>query len=135
MVKGCVGGGRGTHTHTHTQTRCGRHTSTPHTPLGALPAVRLRRRRGAPQPRRVAVARALMSGARTVAVDAMGGDFGPRITVPASIEFLKNNPDCAIILSDYRMPGLSGVDFLKQSRLTHPTSGGLFCLGKWIWNT
>jgi glycerol-3-phosphate acyltransferase PlsX len=39
-----------------------------------------------------------MSGARTVAIDAMGGDFGPRITVPASVEFLKHNPDCRVIL-------------------------------------
>lgn len=38
------------------------------------------------------------------------------------LEVLKLHPDCAIILSDYRMPGLNGVDFLKQSRLTHPTS-------------
>lgn len=39
-----------------------------------------------------------MNGARTVAVDAMGGDFGPRVTVPASVEFLKSNPDCQVIL-------------------------------------
>jgi len=38
------------------------------------------------------------------------------------LDLLKLNPDCAIILSDYRMPGMNGVDFLKQSRLSHPTS-------------
>jgi phosphate acyltransferase len=28
----------------------------------------------------------------------MGGDFGPEVTVPASLECLKNNPDLTLIL-------------------------------------
>ena len=34
----------------------------------------------------------------TIAVDAMGGDFGPKITIPASLKFLKSHPDTNIIL-------------------------------------
>ena len=34
----------------------------------------------------------------TIAVDAMGGDFGPRVTVAASLRFLEETPDAAIIL-------------------------------------
>jgi glycerol-3-phosphate acyltransferase PlsX len=34
----------------------------------------------------------------TIAIDAMGGDFGPQVTVPASIECLKANSDLKLIL-------------------------------------
>ena len=34
----------------------------------------------------------------TIAVDAMGGDHGPRVTVPASLRFVEDTPDGAIIL-------------------------------------
>ena len=34
----------------------------------------------------------------TVAVDAMGGDTGPAVTVPASIAFLEETPDAAVVL-------------------------------------
>ena len=34
----------------------------------------------------------------SISVDAMGGDFGPKITVPASLNFLKSNPDATITL-------------------------------------
>ncbi len=34
----------------------------------------------------------------TIAIDAMGGDFGPQVTVPASIECLKANLDLKLIL-------------------------------------
>jgi glycerol-3-phosphate acyltransferase PlsX len=34
----------------------------------------------------------------TIAVDAMGGDYGPKITVAASLRFLEETPDAAIIL-------------------------------------
>ena len=33
-----------------------------------------------------------------IAVDAMGGDFGPPVTVPASLAFLDGHPDVAIVL-------------------------------------
>lgn len=34
----------------------------------------------------------------TISIDAMGGDFGPEITVPASLECLKSNLDLKLIL-------------------------------------
>jgi phosphate acyltransferase len=34
----------------------------------------------------------------TIAVDAMGGDYGPRITVGASLRFLEETPDARIVL-------------------------------------
>lgn len=34
----------------------------------------------------------------TIAIDAMGGDFGPQITIPASLECLKADPELKLIL-------------------------------------
>jgi len=34
----------------------------------------------------------------SISVDAMGGDFGPKITVPASLNFLQSHPDASITL-------------------------------------
>lgn len=34
----------------------------------------------------------------SIAVDAMGGDFGPAVTVPASLAFLNSHPDAALLL-------------------------------------
>ena len=34
----------------------------------------------------------------TLAIDAMGGDHGPVVTVPAALDFLRHDTDCAIIL-------------------------------------
>ena len=33
-----------------------------------------------------------------IAVDAMGGDFGPSVTVPASLAFLDNHPEASVLL-------------------------------------
>src|SRR4051812_12152549 len=33
-----------------------------------------------------------------IAVDAMGGDVGPAVTVPASLAFLEGHPEAAVIL-------------------------------------
>lgn len=33
-----------------------------------------------------------------VAIDCMGGDFGPRVTVPAAVSFLSENPESRVIL-------------------------------------
>lgn len=33
----------------------------------------------------------------TLAVDAMGGDFGPRVTIPATLVILKNSPQLSVI--------------------------------------
>lgn len=34
----------------------------------------------------------------TIAIDAMGGDFGPQVTIPASLKCLKANPDLKVIM-------------------------------------
>jgi len=34
----------------------------------------------------------------TIAIDVMGGDHGAKVTVPATLSFLKRNPDVHIIL-------------------------------------
>lgn len=34
----------------------------------------------------------------TISLDAMGGDHGPSVTVPAALQALKNNPDLSLIL-------------------------------------
>ena len=64
--------------------------------------------------------------ATTVAVDAMGGDFGPEVTVPAAIEFLQkpNNKHHRIILVGLEEPIQSvlraqgGKELLDSKRLT-----------------
>src|SRR5678816_710642 len=40
----------------------------------------------------------------TVAVDAMGGDHGPTVTVPACIEFLESTPEASVVLVGIREP-------------------------------
>ncbi len=34
----------------------------------------------------------------TISIDAMGGDHGPKVTIPASLDCLKNNPELKLIL-------------------------------------
>ena len=34
----------------------------------------------------------------TIAVDGMGGDHGPSVTVPATVDFLRRDPDCSVLL-------------------------------------
>jgi len=34
----------------------------------------------------------------TISIDAMGGDHGIKVTIPASLDCLKNNPDLTLIL-------------------------------------
>ncbi|VFP83268.1 phosphate acyltransferase PlsX [Candidatus Erwinia haradaeae] len=56
----------------------------------------------------------------TVAIDAMGGDFGPRITVPASLQALASNPHLHILLVGDPHPILSllsHTDNMLQKRL------------------
>ncbi len=39
-----------------------------------------------------------------------------------ALEVLKSNPDIALILSDQRMPEMTGVEFLKKSMESHPNT-------------
>lgn len=36
------------------------------------------------------------------------------------IEMLNKNPDICVVVSDMRMPGMNGIDFIKKSRETRP---------------
>jgi two-component system cell cycle response regulator len=38
------------------------------------------------------------------------------------LKLLQENPDCAVVLSDYQMPGLNGVEFLRQARQIAPNT-------------
>ena len=44
----------------------------------------------------------------------------------------KENLDLAVIVSDYRMPGQNGVDFLKEMKKVCPTAARTILLGKLI---
>ena len=39
-----------------------------------------------------------MTDTITIALDAMGGDFGPSVVVPAALEYLKNEPDVELVI-------------------------------------
>ena len=43
-------------------------------------------------------AESFFSVSLTISIDVMGGDFGPEVTIPASLDCLKNNPDLRLIL-------------------------------------
>lgn len=37
-----------------------------------------------------------------------------------ALDLLSRHPDCAVVLSDFRMPEMNGVEFLRQVREKHP---------------
>jgi len=55
----------------------------------------------------------------TLAVDCMGGDHGPSVVVPAVLDFLRRDTDCAVILvgrEDALRPLLSAADAARDGR-------------------
>jgi glycerol-3-phosphate acyltransferase PlsX len=56
----------------------------------------------------------------TVAVDAMGGDHGPSVTVPAAARFLESHPDAAVVLVGREPDLAAGI-----ARLHSPARGRL----------
>ena len=62
----------------------------------------------------------------TIAVDAMGGDHGPRVTVAASLRFVEENPDAVIILvgleHDVRAALASARSSAADRITVHPAS-------------
>ncbi|MDE1942007.1 MAG: phosphate acyltransferase PlsX [Betaproteobacteria bacterium] len=62
----------------------------------------------------------------TIAVDAMGGDYGPGVTVPAVLELLERDPGIQIILVGLKEPieaELERCKFAPSSRLkVHPAT-------------
>ena len=56
----------------------------------------------------------------TLALDVMGGDFGPSVTVPAALQALSSNPQLSLLLvgnPDDITPLLAKADFEQRSRL------------------
>jgi two-component system, cell cycle response regulator len=43
---------------------------------------------------------------------------------------LREHPDCAIVLSDYRMPDMTGVEFLRQVRVLYPQTSRAILSGQ-----
>ncbi|USD64413.1 phosphate acyltransferase PlsX [Vibrio sp. SCSIO 43136] len=57
----------------------------------------------------------------TVALDAMGGDFGPRVTVPAAVQALSHFPELKVILigdRDSITTQLSRLGYIPNTRLS-----------------
>lgn len=65
-----------------------------------------------------------MSGL-TVALDAMGGDFGPQVTVPASVQALLQYPELKVILYGDQSAITSQLSLLNQ--LQHPRISIVHC--------
>jgi glycerol-3-phosphate acyltransferase PlsX len=60
----------------------------------------------------------------TLAIDCMGGDHGPSVTVPAALEFLRRDRECSVILvglEDVIRPlvGRAAEEFGKRLQLRH----------------
>lgn len=58
----------------------------------------------------------------TIAVDCMGGDHGPEVTVPAALNFLASHPDARLLLVgrlDVLEPFLSGHRFADRLSVLH----------------
>ena len=56
----------------------------------------------------------------TLALDVMGGDFGPSVTVPAALQALNSNSQLTLLLvgdPDAITPLLAKADFEQRSRL------------------
>ena len=48
----------------------------------------------------------------------------------AGLTCLRSHPDCAIVLSDFRMPDMNGVEFLRQVRVLYPQTARAILSGQ-----
>jgi glycerol-3-phosphate acyltransferase PlsX len=65
-----------------------------------------------------------MAESITIALDAMGGDHGPEVIVPAAMDFLTSDSDTRLVLVGQEaalQPHLAGKDFGERLRI-HPAS-------------
>ncbi|UTW13516.1 phosphate acyltransferase PlsX [Marinobacterium rhizophilum] len=72
-----------------------------------------------------------MSGFCTIAIDAMGGDFGPRVTVPATVEALERYPGLTIKLVgqiDSFTPFLHNIPASVRARLQPVQADGVIAM-------
>ena len=61
----------------------------------------------------------------TIAIDAMGGDVGPAVTIPATLIFLAQSPDCRALLKarvgdEVNLPTPDGVRLLNVISVDYP---------------
>ena len=59
----------------------------------------------------------------TIAIDAMGGDHGTRVTVPAAVDYLKKHPDDTVVLvglPEAIEAELNKLGFTERSRSAYP---------------
>jgi glycerol-3-phosphate acyltransferase PlsX len=56
-----------------------------------------------------------------IAVDAMGGDHGPSVTVPASLDFLANHPEAELLLVG--LEASVRAELARQGAAAHPRIG------------
>lgn len=66
----------------------------------------------------------------TISIDAMGGDYGPEVTIPASLDCLKSNPDLKLILVGdetvlKQQLGQALIDFKDRLTIQHASQ----CVG------
>lgn len=47
-----------------------------------------------------------------------------------ALDLLRSNADCAVVLSDYRMPQMNGVEFLRQVRVLYPQTSRAILSGQ-----
>lgn len=59
--------------------------------------------------------------AHTVAIDCMGGDHGPSVTVPAALAFLRSHPEAKVVLvgKEEILAPLAGGEFGARLRIQH----------------
>ncbi|MBH1961986.1 MAG: phosphate acyltransferase PlsX [Rhodocyclales bacterium] len=64
----------------------------------------------------------------TLAIDCMGGDHGPQVTLPAAFDFLRQDPTCSVILVGQegvlraRLAGIAGYETLSTRFSIHHAS-------------
>ena len=63
-----------------------------------------------------------MSKTVTIALDAMGGDFGPQVVVPAALDFIRRDQEVSLILVGHEekiRPHLKGIELDERLRVHH----------------
>ncbi len=64
------------------------------------------------------VARGILRMPVTVAIDAMGGDHGPSVTLAAALDFLERTPDARVIAVGLEAPLRAALAKLRSSAAT-----------------
>src|SRR5689334_2862962 len=73
----------------------------------------------------------------TVAVDAMGGDHGPRVTVPAAFAFLESTPGARIVLvgQQQTLAGALVKEGVAHACVSAGNTGALMAIARFVLKT